>query len=162
RYRGPTLDDCLFSATWATETMKVPGSKKLAHKIRDQFAAEWLWVEDLNAFVNRRQVNHLRSKEAFNSRVPAFSDVEDTARLLVRRRREQCERVDYMPGERPGVVNVGGERVVNTCRPASVKGMIGDAKPFCDFMRYLIPDKKDRREAMRWITTEVVKIEVRM
>ena len=62
RYLGPSLDDCLFPATWATESYKVEGSDKPVYKVRSEFAKEWLWVEDLDAFVHRQQVDRIRGK----------------------------------------------------------------------------------------------------
>jgi hypothetical protein len=101
RYCGPTLDDFLFPATWATKTLKDPSgqSDKPIHKIVDPFAKEWMWCEDLDVFVNRRQVNRLRPRKLFNSRVRPFSDVEDTARLFLTMPSPACDGVTYDPGE---------------------------------------------------------------
>jgi hypothetical protein len=154
-YRGPRLDEFLFPATWATKALKVPGSDKPIFNITNRFAAEWLWVESQDAFVNRQQPNILRKRAAFNSRVRSFSDVEDTARLFDRLEAPKCDGLAYEPGAPPGVVNVGGERLVNLYRPTDVKPIEGNPTPFLRFLTHLVPDRIDRKFVLRWITTLV-------
>jgi hypothetical protein len=163
-YRGPRLDEFLFPATWATKVLKDPKGKsdKPIYKITDRFAAEWLWVESQDAFVNRQQPNILRRRAAFNSRVRSFSDVEDTARLFDRLESPKCDGLAYEPGSPSGVINVGGERLVNLYRPSDVKPIEGDPRPFIKFMLHLVPNRKDRRFALRWITTLVARPWIKM
>jgi hypothetical protein len=162
RYRGPRLDDCLFPATWATETVKAEGSDKPVHKIRNQFAAEWLWVEEPDAFVHRHQVDRLRSRTTFNSRIRSFSDVDDTARLFVRSFSSICDGVVYRPGEGPGIIHEDGRRLINTFRPSAIAAVEGDPAPFLELMEYMFPIETDRREVMRWMATLIACPDVRM
>jgi hypothetical protein len=162
-YRGPRLDDFLFPATWATKATKNPKDKnKPIWKITDRFAAEWLWVESQDAFVNRQQPNVLRKRAAFNSRVRSFSDIEDTARLFDRSEAQKCDGLAYEPGEPSGVITVGGERLVNLYRPSEIKPIKGDPRPFIRFMLHLAPNRKERRFVLRWITTLVARPWVKM
>ena len=155
-YRGPRLDEFLFPATWATKAIKNPRDKnKPIWKITDRFAAEWLWVESQDAFVNRLQPNVLRKRAAFNSRVRSFSDIEDTARLFDRSEAQKCDGLAYEPGEPSGVVTVGGERLVNLYRPSEIKPIEGDPRPFLRFLIHLVPNRKDRKFVLKWITTLV-------
>ena len=165
-YRGPTLDDCLFPATWATETYRKEDVKKPVHRITTKFADEWWWAEGPNAFIHRNQVNLLRPEKTFNMKVRSFSHVDDTARLLTQTVSSKCDGVDYRPGQRPGVFNERGMKLVNTYRPSDVVGINGitddDVKPFTDFIDHLFPLEKERRKVMRWIVTIVSRPGVRM
>jgi hypothetical protein len=164
RYRGPTMNDCLFPATWATRVVpKAPDEKgRPAFKIVDPFVEEWLWIEEQDAFISRQQLDQQRNRKVFNSRVRAFSDVEDTARLLDRRASPKCDGIAYEPGRQPGVLNIGGKRLVNTYRPCDVKPIDGDARPFVKFMKHLFPIKSERRDVLRWCVTLVARPDVRM
>lgn len=161
-YCGPTLDECLYSATWATEVIKSVKSDRPAHGITKPFAKEWLWAAEPNAFIGRHQLDRLQDRTVFNSRVRSFSDVEDTARLLLRMRSPVCDGVTYDPGEPGGVINVGGRRLVNTHRPSEAKPIKGSPRPFIKFMLHLLPKRKDRREVYRWCVTLVSRPDVRM
>ncbi|CAN7208456.1 DUF5906 domain-containing protein [Phenylobacterium sp. LjRoot225] len=166
RYRGPTLEDLMNPATWATT--KLPPTKEKgrpAHKIRDEFASEWVWALEPPVFVHRDQPDRLLSAETFNRRVRPFSDVEDTARLLALRAASQVDTIAYQPYSgraRAHVMNVDGRRVVNTFRPPRIAATEGDPAPFLDYMQHLIPDERDRHEALRWITTLIARPEIRM
>jgi hypothetical protein len=162
-YRGPRLDEFIFPATWATKALKNPNcSDKPIFKITDRFTAEWLWVESQDAFVNRHQPNILRKRAAFNSRVRSFSDVEDTARLFDRSEAQKCDGLAYEPGAPSGVINVSGERQVNRYRPSDLKPIAGNPGPFLRFLVHLIPNRRDRNFALRWITTLVACPWIRM
>jgi Family of unknown function (DUF5906) len=161
RYCGPAMDDFLTSATWATAI--VPTKKgKPAHKIVDMFAKEHLWASRQDLFVNRRRPNHMRGRVEFNSRVRPFSDVDDTARLLVKLASVQCDGVTYLPGEPAGVISTSNGRLINTYVPGEVKPKRGDPKPFLDFVEHLIPLEDERREVLRWCATLVARPDVRM
>ncbi len=131
-------------------------------KIRKEFADEWLWVEDLDAFVHRRQVNRVRSKTKFNGRIRSFSDAEDTARLFMREFSSKADGIAYRPGEPPGLIHDAGRRLINTFQPSTIKPIEGDAAPFLDFMEQLIPIEGDRREVLRWVATLVARPDIRM
>jgi hypothetical protein len=162
RYCGPTLDDFTFPATWATKLTDVPGVKKPVAKIRDQFADEWYWVEDLDAFIHRDQVDRIRPTAKFNGRVRPFSHVDDTARIFMKLFSPKVDAVCYRPGDPQGIVNITGRRCINTHRPTAIVAVKGSAWPFFRFMRHLIPDQIDRRHVLRWIATLVVRTDIHM
>jgi hypothetical protein len=163
RYRGPTLDDLSIPATWATRT--IPPSKKGGRplfKIVDPFAQETVWVAGLDVFINRQWPERMLTRSAFNSEVSAFSDAEDTARLLDRLVSPKVNGVTYRPGKDSVVINVGRRRLVNMWRPTDVEPIEGDPAPFVDFMEKLFPIAHERREVLRWCVTLVARPDVRM
>jgi hypothetical protein len=159
-YRGPTMDDCTFPITFATKSRRK--GKTFIHTISDDFADEWRYVEDLEAFVHREQVHVLRSRQQFNDRIKPFSDVEDTVRLFMGLSAPKIDGVKYRPGEPPGKINERGRSYINTFRPTDVVPIEGDPKPFDDFMEHLFPDPGNRHEVTRWIVTLVARPDVRM
>ena len=161
RYKGPSFDDFLVPATWATDTVHGEQGRP-SFKVRKEFAAEWLWAEDPPVFVYRKQTNRLRNNDAFNRSVRPFSDAENTARLLVQNVSSKCDGITYAPGLRDGVINVDGRRLINCYRPPIIKAIDGDPKPFLDFMKHLVPDEGDRRELSRWCATLIARPDTRM
>jgi hypothetical protein len=161
-YRGPTFDECLSPATWATEIVRADRKGRPTYKIRKQFAAEWVWVEDPAVFVHRHQTNRLRTDAVFNRTVRPFSDAEDTARLLVRHLSSKCDGIAYDPGQRIGVVNIDGKRLINCYRASAIVASKGDPAPFLEFIQHLIPDADDRTEVLRWCATLIARPEIRM
>jgi hypothetical protein len=162
-------EDMMYSATWATAPVKpsrVKAAKatksKAAFKVVKPFVTEWLWAEELDVFVSRNQLHQMRRREVFNSRVSSFSDVEDTARLLLKSNYPKCDGVTYEPDERQGVINVGGRRLINTYRPGNIEPIVGDPTPFIEFMDHLFPLPNERDKVLAWMTTLVCRPDVRM
>jgi hypothetical protein len=164
RYRGPRLEEFLFSATWATAVKrKSKGAKgKPGFKIVDMFAKEWNYVEDLDVFIHQSQWDRMLKREVFNSSVRPFSDVKDTAALFVELSAPNAGGVAYEPGQSPGVINLDGRRLVNMYRPSGVAPIAGDPGPFVDFFEHLFPSERDRKLVMRWCVTLVARPDIHM
>lgn len=167
RYVGPTFDDLLHSATWATEEVPMPpktGPKKLVYKVRAEFAAEWVRVEELRgALINRKQTNRILTPEIFNQSMKPFSHVPDTANLLANVLSSHCAGAVYRPGGGRGVLHVPGKGgCINLYRPSDIQPLPGDVTPFLEFLTHLIPDANDRYQVERWCATLIACEQVRM
>ena len=81
---------------------------------------------------------------------------------MTRHLSSKCDGVAYDPGQKPGLINRGALRLINTFRPSTIKATDGDAGPFLEFMRRLIPDGGDRIEMERWIATLIARPEIKM
>jgi hypothetical protein len=162
KYVGPSFASCLFPATWATKPVKVPGADKPAYVITERFAAEWLYVVEIDSFVHRQHVDRAWSRKQFDARIKAFSDVKDTAVKFMALEASKVEALAYEPDELPGVINVDGERKLNTFRPTTITPVAGNPWPFLRFMTHLIPSKVERRETLRWMTTVVCRPDIRV
>jgi hypothetical protein len=64
----------------------------------------------------------------------------------------KVEGIDYLPDLPPGIV-VERKRVINTHVGSKLRPKAGNAWPWFRFMTRLIPNKKDRKEIMRWCAT---------
>ena len=163
-YCGPTLDDLSSSATWATEvvpvTVKRPG--RPAHRLRKEFTDEWFTSVDPPVFVHRDHRNLLLNNDRFNRAVRPFSDVEDTAKLMVKAGgRARVKGIVYRPsGKR--VLTIERLRFVNTYRPSEIVPSRGDAAPWLDFLEHLFPVAADRDKVMRWCATLIARPDIRM
>lgn len=162
RYIGPSIEDMSFPATWATRTVEPKGKGRPAIIIRPEFLPEWYVVSRPAVFVHRHRPHIELSKTQSNQKVRPFSDVEDTARLMLKSLESQVDRLDYNPGQLPGVVTSENQRVINTYRPSAIRPEKGDVAPWVAFLEYLIPNKTDRFHLMRWIATLVARPDVKM
>ena len=106
--------------------------------------------------------DRILDEQAFNRSVRPFSHVANTAALLINHFPSRCDTVTYDPGRKPGLVNIGELRLLNTFRPSTIMATTGDPTPFHDYMTYLIPDDGDRKEVLRWCATLIAKPEIKM
>ena len=166
RYVGPTMDDLLTPATWATELVPSKAKGRPAYRVRKEFAREWLWAEDPPVFIHRKQSNRLRNSNVFNRAVCAFADVDDVARLLIKSASSRVDGLCYLPHRSdkhsPTVVTIDRKRLVNVFRPPDIKPIKGDADPWIKFGEHLIPDPGDRKSFLRWVATLIACPDVRM
>jgi hypothetical protein len=169
RYVGPTFDDLRSSATWATRQINFGAltatglPAKPIFKVRNEFADEWVWVENVNAFVNRQQTNRLLTTESFDRAVKPFSHVSNTSDLLVEHLSSHVRSGIYRPGAVQGVINVKGQgSCINIYRPPIIAPIKGDAGPFDEFMELLIPDEGDRHQTWRWCATLLAQLHYKM
>jgi hypothetical protein len=164
RWIGPELEALLKPATYATERVSIPGTTKFASVITDQFAQEWCHSVVPDVYVHREWPNRIYTAQQFNDVVSPFSDVKNMATKLQEEDAVKGVRLTYSPGANPGLHNDdnGDGLLLNTHVPSKVKLVQGDAKPFLDYIDHLVPDKKDRRELLRWVVTLVARPKVKM
>ena len=163
RYIGPMLFSMLRPATWATKV--TPSSRKNGKPhidvLRD-FANEWVVVTKPPVFVHRDKTDVLLNAEGFNSKVAPFSDAPDTAKLLEKFHSSTAEGLAYIPHEGVGIVGGEEESVFNTYRPPRIKAVVGDAKPWLEFMEHLFPVMAERLVIMRWCATLIMRPDIKM
>ena len=163
-YRGPAFQDCVFPVTWATEPVeKRKGEKgRKAYRLTRSFRNAWAYVEDTRVFVCRTKPGRVRTKSELNDLLMAYSDVDNTVRLLLKQRSEVSMGIAYRPDLGPGEVYSHGKPCINTYVPPSVRPVPGDPSPWLEFMEYLIPDEHERHQVFRWCATLIAKPEVRI
>jgi hypothetical protein len=133
-----------------------------AHRVRTEFADEWIVTAHPQVFINKRRTDRILTAEQFNTTVRPFSDVEDTARLLIHHHSCHADGLEYLPGEPAGVVVVDKRRVMNTYRPGHIREKAGSIQPFNEYMIHLVPDEGDRHELSRWCATLIARPDIRM
>src|SRR5262249_25479954 len=86
----------------------------------------------------------------------------NVARLLRRNLSAQANTVTYDPGRKTGRINYPGQLVINCYQPSAIVAKKGYALPWLRFMRYLVPDVRDRNHLLKWCATLITKPDVRM
>jgi hypothetical protein len=134
------------------------------HAVTDAFAAEWLHSIEPR-FTHARLPLVSLSKDAFNTLVRPFSDVVDTAALLIKRLHGLAMSERYHPGKRPGLTHDENGSFINTYTHSPVRDYSAEelnelrrrepefAKPFENFLTQLIPNEKEREFLADWIAT---------
>lgn len=158
---GPSFEDCLSPATWATNVHEQEKGKPPIFSLRKEFASEWMFSIKPLAFVNRVTLRHY-ARDEFNVLVAPFSDVKDVADKLHKWQSSAAETLAYEPGKPSGRIASERKMVINLYRPSDIEPAEGDVGPWIEFLEYLIPDEGDRMELMKWIATLVARPDVRM
>lgn len=169
QYLGPTYEQCLQPATWATDEVVVapPGPRggraQVAAIIRPIFAEQWAWVADLDIMVNLSMPQYRLPAGKFNGFIRPFSDTKDTLAAFQRNYSGNQMRVTYDPSK-PGIVvrDSEGLQAINLYQGSAVKPVAGDWSPFTEFMEYLFPHPEDRHEVCRWVATLRARPDLRM
>jgi hypothetical protein len=164
RYIGPTFDNMLQLATWATELMPNPAEKgRPITLLKAEFGQEWFHSVVPEVFVHKDWPNLIFNSQEFNNRVRPFSDVMDTARLVMSDAASKSAVLKYSPAEEPGIYSDNnGQRYINTHVPSGFKPEEGDVAPFIDFMEHLVPDEQDRHDLMKWCATLIARPDIKM
>lgn len=168
QYVGPSLTDCCKPATWATRQLSRRHDEgrrqrgQTGYEARREFAEEWYYIGSLDVFVHCRSPHRFLDTDQFNAAVRPVSDVKNTADLLHLLPSVKVEGVCYRPELPSGVVTVDGERRFNTHMPTRVNRARGNVMPFYRFMTYLIQNKLDRLNVMRFVATMIARPGVRL
>lgn len=162
RWLGPTVAELAKSVTWATETPKAVGKGRPALKISTAFCEEWYLSVSPEVYVHRDKTNVILTKEEFNNHVRAWSDADDTARLLKTCDASKSAILKYDPGTKPGIYSSKTGRFINTHHPSGIKSEEGDAGPWLEFLGHLFPVETDRAEMEKWCATLVASPGTRM
>jgi hypothetical protein len=166
RYQGLTLDRLVRRATWATDGHAVGGkSKRVFYKIKRAFASEWVNSVKPDAFIHRQFPDNMLTSDQFNNWVRPFSDVRDTADLMLEEEACKSATLTYDPSRRSGVWfdKAGrGKLYINTHVGGGVVEERGGVEPFLEFMENLVSNEKDRTELIRWCATLSARPDIKM
>ena len=163
-YRGPSFEDHLQPATWATDEVQVKGSKKKAIVLRNEFKSLWSWVRETDQYVCVERPTMRYTKDIFDGYASAFSHGGKSISAMLRAEwRSQLAKIAYRPDTDERVIsNKGDVRAINVFSPTRIASMAGDATPWNEFIRYLFPDPAERHEMMRWCATLIAQPAIRM
>lgn len=163
RWLGPTFRNLLIPATWATELVPPPSGKgRYVTKIKSEFAEEWMHAVVPEVYMHREWPSVLLGKDEFNNQVSAFSDVDDTARLLKKAIESKATQIRYDPSLKPGIYPAHGGFFINTYEGPQIKPESVDVTPWLEFMEMLVPEEEDREHLCRWCATLIARPDVRM
>lgn len=159
-YTGPSFLSCLTPATWATDM--IPNKNgKAAPVLREHFRDMFCYADGADLFVCKEMPHIIKAEKIMNAMLAPFSHVAETCRLIHKAYDGRIVSLAYRP-DLPYRTITTHETQVNLFTPTAVKSRMGDARPWLEFMAYLIPEEKERHELMRWCATLIAKPEVRM
>ena len=119
-------------------------------------ATEWVFLSKPDTFYHVQSGESL-ARVAFNntfmSQRPAASTL--SAHLLSKQLVEVVQNLDYEPTSEARFVERDGLTWLNTYRPSGVFPVAGDARPFEEFVSYLVPDPTEREHLLRMIAWTV-------
>lgn len=156
KYVGPTYQQCLQPATWATDEhiMVVNNKPKPFWEIRDNFVDQWVWVSKHDLMVNL-EMPHYRTKSGeFNGFIRPFSHVKDTLSLFQKRYTGNQMELTYDPSVEGTIVRTSsGVQAINLYQPSPIRPAPGDWEPWIQFLEHLFPQEEDRAKIARWSAT---------
>lgn len=163
RWTGPRFEDLMTFATHATDLMpQEKGAGRPVAFISDHFANEWLHCVTPEVFVHKRWPNFILNPNEFNNHVAPFSDVDDTARLLKKRKANKTAILSYQPGMPSGIYTDPNGTYINTHVGTAVAVVRGEDACWEDFLRHLVPNDNDRLELKRWCATLIDRPDIKM
>lgn len=165
-YCGPSIEELMIPATYATEKVEVEGSKKKVAKLKRSFAEEWFHCVSPLVFAHTRWPHRQFNEQEFNTRIRPFSDVDDTSRIVKQTIAAKALGLMYDPSRPPGLQarkgTSDGGFYLNTYQPPKIESVKGDAGPWEEFLEYLLPIKSDRQAAKKWIATLIARPDIKM
>ena len=157
-YMGPTFDECIEPATWATKWM----AEIKEYELRPEFVEDWSYTNRPATFIHRQRVHRRYTAEEFNVYTAPFSDVKDVAALLRKYLSARAETLVYEPNQPSGRITFERAQVINIYEPSGIIPISGDVGPWLDFLEYLIPNPTDRAHVMKWDATLIARPDIRM
>lgn len=165
-YNGPSFREVTHPATWATNLVEVldEKTKKIKHipVLRDHFKTEWSYIEEYEFFINNSFPEIIRKPESLNSMLMPFSDSKRTSELLLQVYNGRTPKLTYRPDIKGRRVVANGETAINVYVPPTIKPQPGDATPWNEYLKYLIPDDDECYQFKRWAATLVARPDIRM
>lgn len=160
-YKGPSFFDCLHPATWATRPIFVVNKMK-GYTLTDAFQGEWQYIEEMEQYVHARFPRIRHGETALNKMLRRFSDIPHVAPLILKSGCKRIEKLCYRPDLKEFFVIDGHQSALNVYERPMVRSVAGDMSIFHEFLAFLFPDEKDRKNVERWCATLIARPESRM
>jgi hypothetical protein len=162
-YTGPSFKDCLHPATWATDVKPNPSGRGApVHTLRDSFNGQWVYVAEIDTFVNIELPHRRFQEKIFNNVMSAFSDTPNIAGLIHKQYIGPTYAVTYRPDHPKRQIIDEGNTAINLYMPSDVRPKEGDARLWLEFLEHLIPGEEDRNHVERWCATLIAKTDIKM
>lgn len=160
-YIGPAFRSCLHPATWATDL--IPNSAgKPTPVLRQHFKEMWAYIEEADLWVCTEMPEIVRTENVINKVFSAFSHSANTTQLLLKAYQGRSTKICYRPDVKGRIVTDRSTSAINLHIPSQIKPSSGDATPWLEFLEYMFPNPKERKNVERWCATLVSQPTVRM
>lgn len=167
-YVGPSFHECTHPATWATDLYQPtdsdgkPSKGKPIPVLRSNFIGMWSYIESADLYVCNEMPDIVRDEKTLNKMLSAFSHSRQTCSLIVAAYKGRTTGICYRPDETGRMISDGKSSAINLHTPTNIKPVPGDLEPFHEFLRYLFPIAKERKDIERFCATLIARPDIRM
>lgn len=171
RYAGPSMRDCTLPATQATRLGIPPPATGRGRSaappviLRQEFAALWIQIVTPSGtmFAPKHNPALLFNPQQFDAINRVFSHVRRLSEVFeAQAYKSIVHGIAYEPGRLPGIINLDGQRVLNTHMPPHIAPWKDESGIWEQFLAHLLPDDEDRFQFCRWLATLVALPATRM
>jgi len=163
KYIGPRFKSLIQPATRATERIYTGGKGKGEVRLLRDFREEWFHCVRPEVFVHKDWPDRILAVKEFNNWVSPYSDVKDTATLLMQDGASKSAVLKYSPALPSGIFgSIESGLFCNTHVPSPIEAVKKNPQPFLDYIEHLIPVEKDRIELLRWLATLIARPDIKM
>jgi hypothetical protein len=113
---------------------------------------EWVWVANVERFINRGNLDMMWKTTAFNATFKYLAKKGKLADLLFSKPRgtiPRCHTMVYLPGRKDEFLDAGTK--YNLFRCSEVEPAEGDTAMWREHLEYLFPNERDRDLVLNWI-----------
>ena len=164
-YVGPSFRALVHPSTWMTDIIPPPKGEKgrPSHVLRKHAEDVWIFSEVSEQFVLYERPEVIRSESSLNKMLMSYSDAENTCRLIYKAQSSRKVNLAYRPDTLKRIIELAGTSAINTHIPCMIKPNSKiPIKPFTDFLEYLVPEEKERKNVEKWVATLIARPGVRV
>lgn len=162
KWIGPSMQDLLHPAEWATDQIPPVGRGAPLTVAREPWLERWYRIEKTKTFCPKENPIRMLDKENFNAYMRPFSQVKDSSEIFIRYATLPIEQPTFAPNRKERLIRVGGAVHINQYVDQRTKPVAGDTAIFHEFLRYIFPDELDQKQVLRWMRTIFAKPETRI
>lgn len=163
RYVGPAFRSCIHPATWATDALPDPNDERgVIVVLREHFKDMWAYIEEADLFVCKAMPNIIRQEKILDNMLASFSHTSKTSKLIYKAYSGRTTGLAYRPDRPEQIITQDNSTAINLHIPTTIKSEPGDPKPFLEYIEYMFPVQRERKEVERWIATLIARPDLRM
>lgn len=156
-YKGPDFEECVSSATWATEEVESADKKKKVYFLRDSFRDQWYYVQESDRYVCGLEPTRIFAEKQLNNILAPYSHVDDTTKLINKTFNGSYACLCYDPSSPKLLTNYNGKPAINIFVGSKIKPFAGSYLPWLEYLEYMFPIESERHQIMRWVATLIAK-----
>jgi Family of unknown function (DUF5906) len=164
-WNGPSIRELMRPATWAIgwKPPKTPKGKSEA-MLTNNFVEEIIRVIRPQVYYHRDFPSRQYTAKEFNDYFRTFAGNQRFAldQMMSVHGSNVADTIAYKPDRGPGLMHHDGCTVYNAHVPTKIEAHNGSARPFLDYIHYLVPGEREQKSLLRWIATLIARPDIRM
>ena len=161
-YTGPTFQELKEVATWMTDLIPQKKGRPIV-ALRGHVPKLWASISETGQIICLHMPEKIMTEGVASTYFSRFSDSKNNTCSLIRKKRlNEIVKPCYRPDKKQMIISGEDGKEINVYIGSSIIPIKRSPKPFLDFMKYLIPNKTERTELLRWCATLIARPEIRM